>query len=137
MLGLQGLDPRHRLFGRLGRHAYEGLALGEAEGRRLVASLGLFKEAFGMAWAAVPGVLQAWYPGIRGGEAIARLLTGAANPSGHLPVTWPIDVSQLPRPTIPGLGFNPADKPEDTIDYDIEGANVGYRWFAAKGLTLA
>ncbi|MCD9098711.1 glycoside hydrolase family 3 C-terminal domain-containing protein [Luteimonas fraxinea] len=84
---------------------------------------------------AVPGVLQAWYPGIRGGEAIARLLTGAANPSGHLPVTWPVDVSQLPRPTIPGLGFKPADKPEDTIDYDIEGANVGYRWFAAKGLT--
>lgn len=84
---------------------------------------------------AVPGVLQAWYPGIRGGEAIVRLLTGAANPSGHLPVTWPVDVSQLPRPTIPGLGFNPADRPEDTIDYDIEGANVGYRWFAAKGLT--
>ena len=84
---------------------------------------------------AVPAVLQAWYPGIRGGEAIARLLTGAANPSGHLPVTWPVDASQLPRPEIPGLGFEPAQQPEDTIDYDIEGANVGYRWFAAKGLT--
>ena len=84
---------------------------------------------------AVPAVLQAWYPGIRGGEAIARLLTGAANPSGHLPVTWPVDVSQLPRPAIPGLGFKPAQAPEDTIDYDIEGANVGYRWFAAEGLT--
>lgn len=83
----------------------------------------------------VPAVLQAWYPGIRGGEAIAQLLTGAVNPSGHLPVSWPVDVSQLPRPSIPGLGFNPAQKPDDTIDYDIEGANVGYRWFAAKGLT--
>ncbi len=83
----------------------------------------------------VPAILQAWYPGIRGGEAIARLLTGAANPSGRLPVTWPVDVAQLPRPHVPGLGFNPPQKPEDTIDYDIEGANVGYRWFAAKDLT--
>ncbi|MCD9031288.1 glycoside hydrolase family 3 C-terminal domain-containing protein [Luteimonas sp. Y-2-2-4F] len=82
----------------------------------------------------VPAILQAWYPGIRGGEAIARLLTGAANPSGRLPVTWPVDASQLPRPEIPGLGFDPPQKPGDTIDYDIEGANVGYRWFAAQEL---
>lgn len=83
----------------------------------------------------VPAILQAWYPGIRGGEAIARLLLGQANPSGRLPVTWPVDASQLPRPEIPGLGFDPPQPPEDTIDYDIEGANVGYRWFAAKDLS--
>lgn len=83
----------------------------------------------------VPAVLQAWYPGIRGGEAIAALLTGKVNPSGRLPVTWPVDVSQLPRPHVNGLGFNPKHKPDDTIDYNIEGANVGYKWFAAKGLT--
>jgi len=46
-----------------------------------------------------------------------------------------VDVSQLPRPHVNGLGFNPKNKPDDTIDYDIEGANVGYKWFAAKGLT--
>jgi len=83
----------------------------------------------------VPAILQAWYPGIRGGEAIAALLTGKVNPSGRLPVTWPVDVSQLPRPHVNGLGFNPKQKPDDTIDYNIEGANVGYKWFAAKGLT--
>lgn len=83
----------------------------------------------------VPAVLQAWYPGIRGGEGIAALLTGKVNPSGRLPVTWPVDASQLPRPEVNGLGFNPKHKPDDTIDYDIEGANVGYKWFAAKGLT--
>jgi beta-glucosidase len=82
----------------------------------------------------VPALLQAWYPGIRGGEGIAALLTGKVNPSGRLPVTWPVDVSQLPRPHVPGLGFNPKQKPEETINYDIEGANVGYKWFAAKGL---
>lgn len=83
----------------------------------------------------VPAILQAWYPGIRGGEAIAALLTGKVNPSGRLPVTWPVDASQLPRPHVNGLGFNPKQKPDDTIDYNIEGANVGYKWFAAKGLT--
>jgi len=82
----------------------------------------------------VPAVMQAWYPGIRGGEAIAALLTGKVNPSGRLPVSWPVDASQLPRPHVNGLGFNPKNKPDDTIDYDIEGANVGYKWFAAKGL---
>ncbi|WP_434031087.1 beta-glucosidase family protein [[Pseudomonas] boreopolis] len=82
----------------------------------------------------VPAVLQAWYPGIGGGPAIADLLTGKVNPSGHLPVTWPVDESQLPRPSIPGLGFHPEQPGADTVDYAIEGANVGYKWFAAKGL---
>ena len=82
----------------------------------------------------VPAVLQAWYPGIGGGPAIADLLTGKVNPSGHLPVTWPVDESQLPRPSIPGLGFKPKQPGADIIDYSIEGANVGYKWFAAKGL---
>ncbi|MFT4249650.1 MAG: beta-glucosidase [Pseudomonas sp.] len=82
----------------------------------------------------VPAVLQAWYPGIGGGPAIADLLTGKVNPSGHLPVTWPVDESQLPRPSLPGLGFKPKQPGADTVDYTIEGANVGYKWFAARQL---
>lgn len=82
----------------------------------------------------VPALLQAWFPGIGGGPAIADLLAGQANPSGHLPVSWPVDESQLPRPHINGLGFKPANKPDDQIDYDIEGAQVGYKWFDARGL---
>ncbi|WP_081318740.1 glycoside hydrolase family 3 C-terminal domain-containing protein [Xanthomonas translucens] len=82
----------------------------------------------------VPAVLEAWYPGIRGGEALARLLLGDVNPSGRLPVTWLRDVAQLPRPSIPGLGFKPAQPAGSNVDYAIEGANVGYRWFAARGL---
>jgi beta-glucosidase len=82
----------------------------------------------------VPGLLQAWFPGIGGGPAIADLLSGRSNPSGHLPVSWPVDESQLPRPHIPGLGFKPAQPAADTVDYDIEGANVGYKWFDARGL---
>lgn len=80
-------------------------------------------------------VLQAWYPGMRGGEGLARLLYGDVNPSGHLPMTWPRDESQLPRPHIDGLGAGNKTPPPPRIDYDIEGANVGYKWYAARGLS--
>ena len=73
---------------------------------------------------------QAWYPGQAGGQAIAEVLTGAVNPSGRLPITFPADLDQTPRPELPGLG-TPWGTPT-TIDYD-EGAEVGYRWFAQQG----
>jgi beta-glucosidase len=86
----------------------------------------------------VPALLQAWYPGSGGGPAIARVLTGQVDASGRLPVSWPVDESQLPRPTIPGLDYKPdAGMPLPVFDYDIEGANVGYRWFATRGLVPA
>jgi len=49
-------------------------------------------------WAAahVPSILNVWYPGTEGGHAVARLLLGDANPSGHLPLSWPRDVGQEP-----------------------------------------
>ena len=49
-------------------------------------------------WAAenVPGILEVWYPGTRGGEAVARLLVGDATPRGRLPFTWPRTVGQVP-----------------------------------------
>ena len=49
-------------------------------------------------WASqhVGAILEAWYPGTEGGNAIANLLTGDANPGGKLPVTWPRSVGQIP-----------------------------------------
>jgi beta-glucosidase len=49
-------------------------------------------------WASqhVPAILEAWYPGTEGGNAIADLLTGDANPGGKLPLTWPRSVGQIP-----------------------------------------
>jgi beta-glucosidase len=78
----------------------------------------------------VRAIVEAWYPGHAGGQAIAEVLTGAVNPSGRLPITFPADLAQTPRPELPGLG-DPWGTPT-TIRYD-EGAEVGHRWFARRG----
>ena len=44
----------------------------------------------------VPAILEAWYPGSRGGTAVARALFGDVNPGGKTPVTWPRSVGQVP-----------------------------------------
>ena len=79
----------------------------------------------------VKAIVQAWYPGQAGGQAIAEVLTGSVNPSGRLPITFPGTLAQTPRPKLPGLG-TPWGTPT-TIRYN-EGAEVGYRWFAQKGI---
>ncbi|KQV90230.1 beta-glucosidase [Massilia sp. Root351] len=79
----------------------------------------------------VSSVLEAWYPGSNGGEAIAGVLFGEANPSGHLPATFPASESQLPRPALDGYP-EVADKRFE-VNYH-EGAAVGYKWFDLKGL---
>jgi beta-glucosidase len=88
----------------------------------------------------VGAVLEAWYPGNRGAAAIARILFGKVNPSGRLPITFPQSVDQLPRPVIPGkdLVLPPnrwSNELSFDVDYSIEGADVGYKWYAAKKLT--
>ena len=85
-----------------------------------------------MPWLAeVPSVLEAWYPGTRGAEAIASVLFGEVNPSGHLPVTFPASEAQLPRPTLDG--YPEVQDRRFDVDYH-EGAAVGYKWFDLKGL---
>lgn len=81
----------------------------------------------------VAGLIEAWYPGQRGGQAIAGVLFGDVDPSGHLPITFPRDISQNPRPQMPGAGL--AEGTPFNADYNLEGAEVGYRWFADKGMT--
>jgi len=77
----------------------------------------------------VKAVVEAWYPGQAGGAAIADVLTGAVNPSGRLPITFPADERQTPRPEIPGFGLPQGSA--QVVTYS-EGADVGYRWFAKQ-----
>ncbi|HEX9159119.1 MAG TPA: glycoside hydrolase family 3 C-terminal domain-containing protein [Rhizomicrobium sp.] len=77
----------------------------------------------------VPAVVEAWYAGNKGAIAIARILFGDVDPSGKLPITFPASENQLPRPQLPSpySGNTPFD-----VDYSIEGADVGYRWFERR-----
>ena len=83
-------------------------------------------SAVSMPWlSAVPAVLEQWYPGQTMGTAAAAVLFGRADPSGHLPVTFPTSLAAVPDPTTaeyPGAGGQ--------VDYS-EGYDVGYRWYEA------
>ncbi|HUV97090.1 MAG TPA: glycoside hydrolase family 3 C-terminal domain-containing protein [Acidobacteriaceae bacterium] len=81
----------------------------------------------------VDAVLEAWYPGIRGGPAIAAVLFGVVNPSGKLPITFPKSDADLPHPTLVGPP-KPTDKdhpPFFDVSYS-EGLKVGYKWYDAE-----
>ena len=93
----------------------------------------------------VAAVVEAWYPGIRGGEAIANVLFGRVNPSGRLPMTFPRSEDDLPQPRL--VTQPPPRGPEDFAPifpggpallrvnarrFDVEypeGARAGYKWF--------
>jgi beta-glucosidase len=83
-----------------------------------------------MPWAAtVPAILEAWYPGEEDGNAVAAVLFGDVNPSGKLPLTFPVTVADLPANT-------PAQYPgvNGSANYS-EGIFVGYRYFDANAIT--
>ena len=74
------------------------------------------------------GILEAWYGGQRQGTAIARLLFGDANPSGHLPVTFPYSQEETPTAT-------PEQYPGDGLDSQYsEGIYVGYKGYAEQDI---
>jgi beta-glucosidase len=96
-------------------------------------------DAIAMPWIGqVSAAVAAWFPGIRGGEAIANVLFGDVNPSGRLPVTFPKSEADLPHPNL----FQPAVKRgpfegimETAPPFDVtytEGLKVGYKWFDAE-----
>ena len=80
----------------------------------------------------VPAVLQAWYPGMEGGNAIANVLFGEVNPSGKLPLTFPKKLSDSPAHSTGDPRNFPGDE-EKRVFYD-EGIFVGYRWFDEKNI---
>ena len=80
-----------------------------------------------MPWLAqIPAVLEAWFPGEEGGTALASILFGDVNPSGHLP-----DTLGVRREDYPDTGHFPGVKGK--VDY-AEGIYVGYRHFDKAGI---
>ncbi len=93
----------------------------------------------------VAGVVESWYSGSAGADAIAAVLFGDLNPSAKLPITFPLSDADLPHPTIvmpPPEGEQPKDpqerrrrymagKPAFPRAYD-EGLKVGYKWYDAE-----
>jgi beta-glucosidase len=98
-----------------------------------------------MPWVEAPAaILEAWYGGSDGANALGNVLFGTVNPSGKLPNTFPKSEADLPHPTVtqppPGSEhFSGAVSPEQRaaglppfeVTYD-EGAKVGYKWFDAE-----
>jgi beta-glucosidase len=91
----------------------------------------------------VSAILEAWYAGSRGAEAVANIIFGDVNPSAKLPITFPRSEADLPHPTIvkPPKATTDADRqgwkriaaglPAFQVTYD-EGVKVGYKWYDAE-----
>jgi beta-glucosidase len=91
----------------------------------------------------VSAILEAWFAGSRGAEAVANLIFGDANPSAKLPITFPKSEADLPHPTVvkPPKATVDADSqgwkriaaglPPFDVTYD-EGVKVGYKWYDAE-----
>jgi beta-glucosidase len=97
-----------------------------------------------MPWAdQVSGILEAWFAGSRGAEAVANILFGDVNPSAKLPMTFPRSEADLPHPTLvkspkatidadrQGWKRIAAGLPVFQVTYD-EGVKVGYKWYDAE-----
>jgi beta-glucosidase len=78
--------------------------------------------------AKAPALLQVWYPGMEGGNALAGVLFGDVNPSGRLSCTFPKRLEDSPAHA---MGNYPGKN--GVVRYE-EGLLVGYRWFDTKNI---
>ena len=99
----------------------------KANPRTVVVFIGGGAVEMDPAWLSrVPALLYAWYPGLEGGNALARVLFGDVNPSGKLPCTFPKSLADSPAAA---LDAYPGE--QGTVVYK-EGLLVGYRWYDTK-----
>lgn len=109
------------------------------KGKKVVVILNMGNVIETASWKGKPdAILLAWQPGQEGGNSVVDVLTGKANPSGKLSMTWPISLLDVPSslnfPNVRNAGRAMNGKREFT-DYTrhAEGLNVGYRYFNTAG----
>ncbi len=87
-------------------------------------------NAVAMPWVdKVPAIVQAWYLGSEGGNALASVLTGDVNPSGKLPMTFPARLSDVGAHAVGQYPGTPRNDGSNIVDVEYrEGIFVGYRW---------
>jgi beta-glucosidase len=86
----------------------------------------------------VDAILDVWYPGEQGGNALADVLFGEVNPAGRLPITFPLAAGQLPL----SYDHTPTGRGDDYVDLTGQplfpfGYGLSYTTFAYSGLVIA
>ena len=89
-------------------------------------------SAVTMPWLNQTGaVLEAWFGGSKGADAVANILFGDVNPSGKLPMTFPRSEADLPHPVLVKPASDEGKGLTFKVTYD-EGMKVGYKWYDAE-----
>ena len=115
------------------------------KGKKVIVILNIGGVIETASWKHLPdAIVLAWQPGQEGGSALGRILSGTVNPSGRLPVTFPVDYFDLPSSRNFPYDFHGKDsflsgKEKDADVRNIgfteyaEGLDVGYRYFQKEG----
>ena len=116
------------------------------QGKKAIVILNMGNVMETASWKGMPdAILLAWQPGQEGGNSVADVLTGKANPSGKLTMTWPVALADVPSsqnypnvlPAAPVNRRNP--QPIQNTDYTLhkEGINIGYRYFNTNNIEVS
>ena len=105
-----------------------------ALGKKVVVVLNIGGVIETASWKELPdAILLSWQTGQQGGAAVAELLRGTVNPSGKLPVSYPVSYADVPSSkSFPGI---PADLPVNS--YYNEGVYVGYRYYTTYDVPVS